>query len=263
MKKTLSILLTTLLMLSLFPISAFAADLKDGTYKVPLSMVKYDSDEESLAASFLESYCYVEVNGNEKTLYIPLREEIESMGQVMDDSQKSQVEVSYYVDGVVDKQNGKVEKAEKLTNVTVGSEKHSYLFKMPMVIKNDIGLKFKAPGMPSFVNPSAVARLNLSKAKSCDKIVYEEVTTTTTTPAETTTVANSEVTTTNSNAATTENKESSSKNTPIIIGVAVVAVIAIVVIAIVIKKKKDNEYFAYIQQKATENSKNESNENKD
>lgn len=262
MKKTLSILLTTLLMLSLFPISAFAADLKDGTYKVPLSMVKYDSDEESLAASFLESYCYVEVDGNEKTLYIPLREEIESMGKVMDDSQKSQVEVSYYVDGVVDKQNGKVEKAEKLTNVTVGSEKHSYLFKMPMVIKNDIGLKFKAPGMPSFVNPSAVARLNLSKAKSCDKIVYEEVTTTTA-PAETTTAASSEFTTTNSNAATTETKESSSKSTPIIIGVAVVAVIAIVVIAIVIKKKKDNEYFAYIQQKATENNKNESDTNKD
>lgn len=261
MKKTLSILLTTLLLLSLFPISAFAADLKDGTYKVPLSMVKYDSDEESLAASFLESYCYVEVNGNEKTLYIPLREEIESMGQVMDDSQKSQVEVSYYVDGVVDKQNGKVEKAEKLTNVTVGKEKHSYLFKMPMVVKNDIGLKFKAPGMPSFVNPSAVARLNLSNAKSSDKVVYE-VPTTTTAPAETTTAASSQVTTT-SNAATTESKESSSKSTPIIIGVAVVAVIAIVVIAIVVKKKKDAEYFAYIQQMAKENNKDESETKKD
>ncbi len=261
MKKTLSILLTTLLMLSLFPISAFAADLKDGTYKIPLSMVKYDSDEESLAASFLESYCYVEVNGKEKTIYIPLREKIESMGQVMDDSQKSQVEVSYYVDGVVDKQNGKVEKAEKLTNVTVGGEKHSYLFKMPMVINNDIGLKFKAPGMPSFVNPSAVARLSLSKAKSSEKIVYEQITTTSA-PAETTTVSNNQVSTT-SNSETVTNKESGSKSTPIIIGVAVVAVIAGIVIAIIVKKKKDDEYFAYIQQMAKENNKDESETKKD
>lgn len=172
MKKTLSLVLSTLLLISLFSvstISAFAKTLTDGTYKAPLSLVKVDSDEQSLASNFFEKYCYIEVNGSEKTLYIPLADNSQAVENAPI-SDTSEIELFYYTEGTVDKENGAVETATKLTNVTVGNESHNYAFKMPMVIENNLGLKFKAPGMPSFVNPSAVAKISLNDATPVEKV---------------------------------------------------------------------------------------------
>lgn len=147
MKRIISVLMMiTLIALSL-SFSAFGADLTDGTYQVPVTLMHKEDEKESFGARYVASVALLKVEGGKKTITIFLTTDMNG------------IEFSYYTNGTID---GEVAQATPVSNITVGGNTYEKGFELPIVADGDIGLKFSVPVMP--MSPSARLRIDYNNA---------------------------------------------------------------------------------------------------
>lgn len=147
MKRIISVLMTITLIALSFSFSAFGADLTDGTYQVPVTLMHKEDEKESFGARYIASVALLKVKAGKKTIIIFLTTDMNG------------IEFSYYTNGII---NGEVAQATPVSNITVGGNSYEKGFELPIVADGDIGLKFSVPVMP--MSPSARLRIDYDNA---------------------------------------------------------------------------------------------------
>lgn len=148
MKKILSVILSLLLMTTLFSLCVHGENLKDGTYEVQVTLMHKEDEKESFGNKYIASTALMKLNGEEKVITIFLT------------TTMSGISFSYYLDGSLD---GDTAEATAVSNITAAGETYKQGFEIPIKSDNDLGLKFSVPVMP--MSPSARLRIDYSSAK--------------------------------------------------------------------------------------------------
>lgn len=172
MKKIAAIIIA-FVMLMLLSVCAFATDIGDGIYEVPIVLMHKEDEKESFGNKYVAQTALLEVKSGKKTITIPLTTDMKG------------IEFSYYTNGSL---SGNVAKGEPVSNVKVAGETYKQGFEIPVMADGDIGLKFSVPVMP--MSPSARLRIDYSKA-----VKISEAETTTPDTQVTTTIPTTEATT--------------------------------------------------------------------
>lgn len=165
MKKIAAIIIA-FVMLMLLSVCAFATDIGDGIYEVPIVLMHKEDEKESFGNKYVAQTALLEVKSGKKTITIPLTTDMKG------------IEFSYYTNGSL---SGNVAKGEPVSNVKVAGETYKQGFEIPVMADGDIGLKFSVPVMP--MSPSARLRIDYGKAV----LITSDETTTVTSQIETTT----------------------------------------------------------------------------
>ena len=146
MKKIVTLFIALLIFMSL-SLCAFAVDLADGTYEVPVVLMHKEEEKESFGNKYVAQTALLEVENGEMTITILLTTDMNG------------IEFSYYINGSL---SGDVVKGTPVSNVTVAGEIYEQGFEIPVMADGDIGLQFSVPVMP--MSPSARLRIDYSKA---------------------------------------------------------------------------------------------------
>lgn len=146
MKKIASLFIAFLMLMSL-SLCAFATDLGDGTYEVPVVLMHKEDEKESFGNKYVAQTALLEVENGNKTITILLTTDMKG------------IEFSYYTDGSL---SGDVAKGTTVSNITVAGKTYKQGFEIPVMADGDIGLQFSVPVMP--MSPSARLRIDYSKA---------------------------------------------------------------------------------------------------
>lgn len=251
MKKVVSVLIAIIVFLCNFAVLAYAEDLSDGLYEVPVTLVHKSEEKESFGNKYIANVALVKVENGSKTITVLLTTNMKG------------IEFSYFTNGSLD---GNVEKGVPVSNVTVSGKTYSQGFEIPVMADGEIGLKFSVPVMP--MSPSARLRINYDEAvKVVEETTVYETTTQPTTVKETTTKATTTLIETTAQQTTvpetyltteeyteisetnlsvgvmesvTENIELPSKHTPYLLYgiIAVVLIAVIVIIFIFVRRNK-------------------------
>lgn len=148
MKKILSVIVSLLLMTTLFSLCVHGENLKDGTYEVEVTLMHKEDEKESFGNKYIAPTALMKVNGEEKIITILLT------------TNMSGISFSYYLDGSL---AGDTAEATAVSNITAAGETYKQGFEIPIKSDNDLGLKFSVPVMP--MSPSARLRIDYSSAK--------------------------------------------------------------------------------------------------
>lgn len=149
MKKTISFILAIIFVAMSFSFCAFAENLKDGLYEVPVMLMHKEDEKESFGAKFISSTALLKKESGKKTVTILLT------------TSMSGIEFSYYLDGSL---SGDTAKATPVSNVTVSGQTYEQGFEVPVEKDGEIGLLFSVPVMP--MSPSARLRIDYDNAVS-------------------------------------------------------------------------------------------------
>lgn len=147
MKRIISVLVMITWMVLSLSFYAFGADLTDGTYEVPVTLMHKEDEKESFGARYVASVALLKVDSEKKTITIFLTTDMNG------------IEFSYYTNGTID---GEVAQATAVSNITVGGTTYEKGFELPIAADGDIGLKFSVPVMP--MSPSARLRIDYDNA---------------------------------------------------------------------------------------------------
>lgn len=151
MKKLLSIL-AVLVLIYTNSIFSLGANLKDGTYKVPVTLIHKEEEKESFGGKFISSTALLKVENGKTTVTILLT------------TSMNNITFYYYNDGSLE---GDTTEAKPVSDITVKGETYKQGFEIPVLSSGDIGLKFSVPVMP--MSPSARLRIDYSKAVAVSK----------------------------------------------------------------------------------------------
>lgn len=173
MKKIVSVFIAFIMLVSL-SLCAYATDLDDGTYEVPVVLMHKEDEKESFGNKYVAQTALLKVENGQKTVTILLTTDMKG------------IEFSYYTNGSL---SGDVAECTPVSNITVAGEAYNQGFEIPVNTDGDIGLQFSVPVMP--MSPSARLRIDYSKAVqiSAQSTTETTVTETTVTSAELTTWA--------------------------------------------------------------------------
>lgn len=147
MKKILYLIVSLLLFAFPFNFCVSAAELTDGIYEVPVTLMHKEDEKESFGNKYVAQVALLKVQGDEKTVTILLTTDMKG------------IEFSYYINGSVD---GDAEECNSVSNVTVAGETYEQGFEIPVMADGDIGLQFSVPVMP--MSPSARLRIDYDNA---------------------------------------------------------------------------------------------------
>lgn len=147
MKKSMILMVVVMMLISVFSVSVYATEMKDGIYEVPVTLMHKEDEEESVGNKYIAHTALLSVEGGKKIVTIFLSTDM------------SGIEFSYYKDGSIE---GDTEKATTVSNVMVAGETYETGFEIPVVKNGDIGLKFSVPVMP--MSPSARLRIDYDNA---------------------------------------------------------------------------------------------------
>ncbi len=147
MKKSMILMVVVMMLISVFSVSVYATEMKDGIYEVPVTLMHKEDEEESVGNKYIAHMALLSVEDGKKTVTIFLSTDM------------SGIEFSYYKDGSIE---GDTEKATMVSNMAVAGETYETGFEFPVVKDGDIGLKFSVPVMP--MSPSARLRIDYDNA---------------------------------------------------------------------------------------------------
>lgn len=183
MKKSISAVLTAVLILCGFTYQAFAAaPSEDGIYEVAIELRHAEKDKTSMGNRYIVPTACLEIINGEKYLTMAANSEIANL------------QFWYYNDGSTE---GDSTEAEQVRDVVIGGKTYAIGFRFPLVGEGqNVGVRFKAPIMP--VTPSARVQIDYDSAVMPAAVTTQapETTTQTTTTAAPTTVTQTTETTT-------------------------------------------------------------------
>ncbi|MBQ8766856.1 MAG: NEAT domain-containing protein [Clostridia bacterium] len=147
MKRCILTFLSLVLVVLSLTVWSSAANLSDGVYEVPVTLMHKEDEKESFGNKYIAQTALLKSEGNKKTVTILLTTDMQG------------IEFFYYTNGSL---QGDVAKSKAVSNITVAGKTYEQGFEIPVMAEGDIGLQFSVPVMP--MSPSARLRIDYKNA---------------------------------------------------------------------------------------------------